>query len=177
MSQSTRTHWSRPLALMAAGLTTCALLAMGWVGQAQAQGVSILANDALKALLGDQVDMPATGAGDASDGASAMGGGAVANDGSRSTYRVQRGETLDRIIRKTMPGSVLSMSVLRKAFAALNPHAFPRGTPHIILANAVLQVPTIDDLRAMANGQPMTASSDTSSGYSSSDKRKWVRFP
>lgn len=176
MSQQTPTHWSRPLALLAASLTTCALLALSWVGQAQAQGVSILANDALKALLGDQVDMPAAAANDAAGNVAVM-AGAVANDGSRTSYRVQRGETLDRIIRKTMPGSVLSMSVLRKAFAALNPHAFPRGTPHIILANAVLQVPTIDDLRAMANGQPMTAANDTSGGYTGTDQRKWVRFP
>ncbi|UFS56035.1 hypothetical protein LN050_09780 [Comamonadaceae bacterium M7527] len=176
MIQQTHTHWSRPLALMAAGLATCALLAVGWVGQTHAQGVSILANDALKALLGDQVDLPPADANDAA-GSTVVMGGAVASDGSRNTYRVQRGETLDRIIRKTMPGSVLSMSVLRKAFTALNPHAFPRGTPHIILANAVLQVPTIDDLRAMANGQPMTAASDASGGYTGTDKRKWVRFP
>lgn len=161
---------------MTVGLTTCALLALGWVGQAQAQGVSILANDALKALLGDQVAIPAAGNDDVS-GRSLATAGAVANDGSRLSYRVQRGETLDRIIRKTMPGSVLRIAVLRKAFTALNPHAFPRGTPHIIVANAVLQVPTIDDLRAIANGQPLTAASDNSGGYGGIDKRKWVRFP
>lgn len=172
MIQQTTTYWTQARAVLAA----CALLAFAWAAPAQGQGVSILANDALKALLGDQVDLPAPGT-DAMNGA-ATAGNAAPSDGSRTTYRVQRGETLDRIIRKTMPGSVLSMAVLRKAFVALNPQAFPRGTAHIILANAVLQVPTIDDLRAMANGQALTASSDASGdGYASSDKRKWVRFP
>ena len=152
----------------------CAVCVM-WLSlpaNAHAQGVSLLANDALKVLLRNEVGVATGQPGTDAAPPSAM---AASPDGSRATYRVRRGETLDRVIAATMRGSVLNKRVLRKAFVALNPEAFPRGTPHIVLAGALLQIPTITDLRTLAGAEPGASVKSSSGG--TADKRNWVRFP
>ena len=159
--------------LVTAGACAACVMWLSLPANVHAQGVSLLANDALKVLLRNEVGV-ATGPPE-TDAAppSAM---AASPDGSRATYRVRRGETLDRVIAATMRGSVLNKKVLRTAFVALNPEAFPRGTPHIILSGALLQIPTTTDLRNLAGAKP-GASVTSSSGGGSDDKRNWVRFP
>ena len=151
---------------------------------AQAQGVSVLANDALKVLLGNQVDtlpsdaLPIDALPNAAQADMSM--ATPAEGGARSRYVVQRGETLDKIIRKTVASGMTNgrsaMALVRKAFLALNPQAFPRGTVHVISAGATLHIPTTDDLRAMAGGQALPSAA-AYGAHSTSDKRNWVRFP
>ncbi len=157
--------------LVTAGACAACVMWLSFPANVHAQGVSLLANDALKVLLRNEVGV-ATGPPE-TDAAppSAM---AASPDGSRATYRVRRGETLDRVIAATMRDSVLNKKVLRKAFVALNPEAFPRGTPHIILSGALLQIPTITDLRTLAGAKPGASVTSSSGG---ADKRNWVRFP
>lgn len=109
----------------------------------------------------------------------------AAAEGLRSVT-VQRGETLDRVIRRSLPGLPLHPNFLRQAFVKLNPQAFPLGTPHQMRAGAVLQVPTMADLRAQMLAQhPQAAgllqapdmAENSPSGHAASDKRRWVRFP
>ena len=77
-----------------------------------------------------------------------------------------------------MRGTVADVKLIRRAFVALNGAAFPRGSPHIILAGAMLQVPTVADLMAMSNGQPVTRDGVGQAGSrGTTDQRKWVRFP
>lgn len=99
---------------------------------------------------------------------------------------VQRGETLDRVIRRSLPGLPLHPDFLRQAFVKLNPQAFPLGTPHLVRAGAVLQVPGMADLRALMLAQhPQAAgllqatdmAENSPNGHAASDKRRWVRFP
>jgi Tfp pilus assembly protein FimV len=152
----------------------------------QAQGVNMLANDALKALLGK--DMPMDSAAANATGAQVMmqdmastanGVARMVADGSRQRYTVNKGETLDRVIARTMTGVRADIKLIRKAFVALNAQAFPRGTPHIMIAGAHLQVPTMGDLQAMAGGQSLSAQTAGMASASGEpvDKSGWVRFP
>ena len=99
---------------------------------------------------------------------------------------VQRGETLDRVIRRSLPDLPLHPDFLRQAFVKLNPQAFPSGRPHLMRAGAVLQVPGMADLRALMLAQhPQAAgllqtpdmTEHGPNGHAASDKRRWVRFP
>jgi len=150
---------------------------------AHAQGANMLANDALKALLGK--DMPMDSAAANATGAQVMmtelpgAPVSMAADGSRQRYTVNRGETLDRVIARSMTGVRADIKLIRKAFVMLNPTAFPRGTPHIMLAGAHLQVPTVGDLQALSGGGALSAQASAENMTPSEpvDKRGWVRFP
>lgn len=100
--------------------------------------------------------------------------------GSRMQVVVRPGETLDRVIQRTLRDSPFRNELLRDAFVRLNRSAFPRGTPHWLLAGSVLQVPTPADLLlqvdprwwpAPAQGAPVTPAS------TASQRRDWVRYP
>ena len=47
----------------------------------------------------------------------------------RSTYKVETGDTLDKVIKKTMPDSPLRVDILRNAFVQQNPQAFTKSPP------------------------------------------------
>jgi Tfp pilus assembly protein FimV len=99
---------------------------------------------------------------------------------------VQRGETLDRVIRRSLPDVPLHPDFLRQAFVKHNPQAFPSGKPHLVRAGTVLQVPSMADLRALMLAQhPQAAgllqtpdmTEHGPNGHAATDKRRWVRFP
>ncbi len=103
-----------------------------------------------------------------------------------STVTVQRGETLDRLIRRTLPNMPLHPDFLRKAFVSLNPQVFPTGSPNQMRAGANLQVPSMAALRQMMLSQNPDLSAliqggQGPTGHSGSiqpsDQRHWVRFP
>lgn len=103
-----------------------------------------------------------------------------------STVKVQRGETLDRLIRRALPDAPLHPDFLRKAFVSMNPQVFPSGSPNQMRAGAQLQVPSMTALRQMMlNQHPGSAallqSGDGQTGHTGSidpsDQRRWVRFP
>lgn len=103
-----------------------------------------------------------------------------------STVTVMPGETLDRVIRRSLPGTPFRDEALRSAFVRLNPAAFPRGTPHLMVAGAVLQVPTVDDLlrtadpgRDAAGMQPAAPFSQVPERAPAGDeeRKRWVRYP
>lgn len=98
---------------------------------------------------------------------------------SAQTHTVKRGETLDKIIQKTMADSPLRVELLRKAFIQLNPQAFPGGQASRMRADQLLQVPDAQQLlRAVA--MPMlevTEASRLAAPVSAQEQRRWVRFP
>ena len=101
------------------------------------------------------------------------------------TYQVQTGDTLDKVIRKTMPDSPLKFEILRNAFVQQNPQAFTKSPPRSLLAGVVLNVPNHDDLlRSHMVPGPAAGSSGMhrGGGYSTADmnmseRKNWVRFP
>ncbi len=108
-----------------------------------------------------------------------------ASPAARSTYQVVSGDTLDKVIRKTMPDSPLRIEILRNAFVQQNPQAFTKSPPRSLMAGVVLNVPNHDDLLRsyMVPGQSAGNSGmSRGGGYSTADmnmseRKNWVRFP
>lgn len=104
---------------------------------------------------------------------------------SARTYQVVSGDTLDKVIRKTMPDSPLRADILRNAFVQQNPQAFTKAPPRSLMAGAVLNVPNHDDLLRsyMVPGHaPGNSGMHRGGGYSTADmnmneRKNWVRFP
>jgi hypothetical protein len=102
-----------------------------------------------------------------------------------ATYVVESGDTLDKVIRKTMPDSPLRVDILRNAFVQQNPQAFTKAPPRSLMAGAVLNVPNHDDLLRsyMVPGHaPGNSGMHRGGGYSTADmnmneRKNWVRFP
>ena len=98
---------------------------------------------------------------------------------STQTYTVLRGESLDKIIQKTMADSPLRVELLRKAFIQLNPQAFPGGQVSRLRADQQLQVPdALQLLRAVA--MPLLEVPEAprvAAPVSAQEQRRWVRFP
>lgn len=100
--------------------------------------------------------------------------------GGRVQVVVRPGETLDRVIQRTMRDSPFRVEILRDAFVRLNRSAFPRGTPHWVLAGSVLHVPTPADLMAQVDPRwwPVPAQAEGAQAMSPpTDRRNWVRYP
>lgn len=100
------------------------------------------------------------------------------------TVTVQRGETLDRVIRRALPHLPLHADFLRQAFVSLNPQAFPSGSAHLLRTGSTLQVPSMAALRQMMVQQNPAAAAffevearDTTAAQNTVEKRGWVRFP
>lgn len=99
------------------------------------------------------------------------------------SYSVVRGDTLDRVIQKTLSNSPLKIELLRKAFVDLNPQAFVAGNVARLRAGVVLQVPdhaqllrsTILPVLESAGAAPVLPSARPPNA--NDDRRNWVRFP
>ncbi len=98
---------------------------------------------------------------------------------SAQTHTVLRGETLDKIIQKTMADSPLRVELLRKAFIQLNPQAFPGGQASRLRADQLLQVPdALQLLRAVAMPlMEVPEAPRVAAPVSAQEQRRWVRFP
>ena len=95
------------------------------------------------------------------------------------TYKALRGESLDKVIQKTMADSPLRIELLRNAFIELNPQAFPGGQASRMRSTEPLNVPdSVQLLRAVA--MPLMETEDAARAAapaSAEQQRRWVRFP
>lgn len=87
-------------------------------------------------------------------------------------YEVRPGDTLDALISRIYPASVLRQDMLRRAFVVANPQAFRNQNPNWMLAGKVLRMPAERDLLQLIFN-------DTSllDAALSQDPSRWVRFP
>jgi Tfp pilus assembly protein FimV len=99
-------------------------------------------------------------------------------------YTVKPGDTLDKVIRQQLANSPLRVDILREALISQNPGAFAKGSPKILMAGAVLQLP--DQEALMRKHWPATVSApaatvsvaDTvAADRSVAMRRQWVRYP
>jgi len=76
-------------------------------------------------------------------------------DGLKSsfTYTPMAGESLDRIVAKTMPNSELKPEVLAEAFKVLNPMQFSKDGSQVVKTSAALKVPNQNQLVSMLEAQ------------------------
>lgn len=88
-------------------------------------------------------------------------------------YKVRRGETLDRVIRRIIPNAKIDKNVLRRAFVKANPHAFRRSNPNWLYAGSVLRIPDEDHLRQVIfKDSPAKLKKNIKD-----EKANWVRYP
>lgn len=98
------------------------------------------------------------------------------------THTVASGESLDRVIKKTLADSPLKIELVRQAFVQLNPQAFPDGRVARLKAGTVLQVPDSAQLLRQVllpvlEGAEAAAVARNGMPQAADDKRRWVRFP
>ena len=72
--------------------------------------------------------------------------GLLATLGSTHTYTPAVGETVARIVAKTLPNSPLNPELLAQAFVSLNPQAFSAGSNSRTLTTTALKVPNHNQL-------------------------------
>jgi Tfp pilus assembly protein FimV len=171
------------LAILLVSLSVCAM-----VEASAAQPTESLTEQgraALRHLLSPQpgaASAPATSTATTSPPASE--GGAM----NRTRILVRPGESLDRVIGRTMRDSPFRIEVLRSAFVRLNREAVPRGTPHPVSAGATLVVPTMTDILGMVDPQRQPGSAQAQAPAlaqtpvraaqpTETDRRSWVRYP
>lgn len=168
MAHTHHFHFSRFLKAVAVPMALALCTHVGWAADPSAA--------ALRVLLGSA---------EPTQQAEPSAAGTATNRGQRKTITVMRGETLDRVIRRALPGMPLHPDFLRQAFVSVNPQVFPKGAPHAMRAGTNLQVPTADDLRFMLMRQhpetmalfQVVEANPSAEQASQQSKRHWVRFP
>ncbi len=69
-------------------------------------------------------------------------------------YKVQQGDNLDRVIRKTMPNSPFSMDVMREAFGRANPQLLSSIKDLKLKPGSTLNLPNAAVMRSVVLGDP-----------------------
>lgn len=99
---------------------------------------------------------------------------------------VQKGESIDAVLRRGLPGMPLKDEFMRQALAKANPKIFPKGTTYPVRPGTVLALPSVEALRlqilaqspqAVALFQTSVVKEDAEETSPGPDKRHWVRFP
>ena len=108
---------------------------------------------------------------------------------------VQRGDTLDTVIQRSMPGSPFNQGFLRAAFVRFNPETFAKGNLHRLSVGTSLRVPSQLELVSLVVGSKSAASVLPHAGARTQpteareseplmaqqqlnqDRKNWVRYP
>ncbi|PIT74828.1 hypothetical protein B9Z31_07060 [Limnohabitans sp. G3-2] len=145
---------------------------------AQAAETTAAAASALKVL-----STPLGGA----DSASAQADSGSASPAAAGTLiTVQKGESIDAVLRRGLPGMPLKDEFMRQALAKANPKIFPKGSTYPVRPGTVLALPSVEALRqhilaqspqAAALFQAPAVKEDAEASHTGPDKRRWVRFP
>ena len=108
----------------------------------------------------------------------------AADAAKKTTVTTSRGENLDRVIRRVLPGQPFKDDFVRKAFMRLNPEILGKNPTRVLPAGTALNVPSAQDLMAQlyeqypALGKATTAAhEETPTSASTTGKRRWVQFP
>ena len=94
-------------------------------------------------------------------------------------YVVAPGDTLDRIIQKTMGQSPLKIELLREALAAANPQAIASVRSPRLKAGAVLHLPDHEALlrAAVLPLLPSVGMASHPTPNDADNRKRWVRYP
>jgi Tfp pilus assembly protein FimV len=103
----------------------------------------------------------------------AAGAQPAADAAAKSGYVVKPGDTLDKVVRAAFPNSPLRPDLLRDEITRLNPAAFTKGSPKVLMAGANLQLPEHNALLNKHLNKASAGSADTGADA----RRSWVRYP
>ena len=107
---------------------------------------------------------------------------------SSHSYTPALGESLERIVAKTMPESPLNIQVLSQAFVLLNPQAFGSGKPQRTQSTAALKVPNHNQLLQLVlarhpaelalarEPEPLTTKTASAALRPAEKRENWVRY-
>jgi len=118
--------------------------------------------------------------------ASSTGSGPHASSPEGPRITVQKGESIDAVLRRGLPGMPLKDEFMRQALAKANPKIFPKGTTYPVRPGTVLTLPSVEALRQLILAQSPQAAGlfhvpavkeDEPEANPGPDKRRWVRFP
>jgi len=117
----------------------------------------------------------------------------AAKGSSKSSYVVKAGDTLEKIIAQNFADSPIKPDILRKELMTLNPTAFSKGTPKMLLTGSTLKLPQSEPVSSKKPGNASNTWSGEKtnlvlSGYttyppayasaeSSEKRRHWVQYP
>ena len=99
---------------------------------------------------------------------------------------MQKGESIDAVLRRGLPGLPLKEELLRQALVKANPKIFSRGRTFPVRPGTVLALPTTEALRqlfaahspqAEALLQGAATDAQGTENAPGPEKRRWVRFP
>jgi len=112
----------------------------------------------------------------------APGSESAPSDGNkRALLLSQRGENLDRMVRRAWPKHPFKDEFVRKAFVQLNPEALAKNPGRVLPAGTALAVPTAQDLQALlAEHYPamgIAAQAESQPSPALAAKRRWVHYP
>ena len=103
---------------------------------------------------------------------------AVAESGAeapaKGSYVGKPGDTLDKVVRAVFPNSPLRPDLLRDEITRLNPAAFTKGSPKMLMAGATLQLPEHD---AVLNKHLGKSTASQPAHNDADARRHWVRYP
>lgn len=122
------------------------------------------------------------------DSASAPMGNATAitNAPAGQLITVQKGESIDAVLRRGLPGMPFKDEFMRQALAKANPKIFPKGQTYPVRPGTVLALPSVEALRQHISAQSPQAAAlfqapeavdEAAQTNAGPDKRRWVRFP
>jgi Tfp pilus assembly protein FimV len=102
---------------------------------------------------------------------------ALAADTAPKTYTVMTGDTIDKVIQRTMGSSPLKTEVLRQAFIQQNPQAFTKANAHYLIAGAVLKVPNQEELMMSLMAKGRSSGKGSYAAAEVNERKNWIRFP
>lgn len=85
-------------------------------------------------------------------------------------YRIRAGDTLDGILNRAFPDSMIRRDFLRQAFVRTNPRAFRNGNPNWMLAGVTVRIPAAEDMLGVIFDDPADVNRGTAQRY-------WIRYP
>ncbi len=106
-----------------------------------------------------------------------------------ATYQVKAGDTLDKVVQKVWPDSLLKPEVLKQAIIDMNPNAMTRGTQKILMAGVTINLPNEKEIiEARMSKKDYARSEKDLKGYTSypdqalntegaEKRRHWVSYP
>jgi Tfp pilus assembly protein FimV len=86
-------------------------------------------------------------------------------------YVIQSGDSLQKIAMESYGKTALNLKLIKKLMIENNPDAFFRGNEHYLFSGAIIQIPSLEDIKSYV------FSGRDSGKYQSVPQSEWIRYP